>query len=72
MADLVTEPNLPDPDGFYERLIASHQGLDDAASRRMNARLVLLLANHIGDPEVLGQALAIARDGFAETATRTP
>ncbi len=72
MADLITEPNLPDPDGFYDRLIRAHHGLDDAASRRMNARLVLLLANHIGDPEAIGQALAIARGEPGEASTRTP
>ncbi len=72
MADLVIEPNLPDPDGFYERLIETHRGLDDAASRRVNARLVLLLANHIGDPEAIAQALAIARGDPGEAVSRTP
>ena len=52
MATLVTDPNLPDPDGFYERLIAMHQGLSDSESALVNARLVLLLANHVGDAAV--------------------
>jgi len=56
------EPNLPDPDGFYERLIALHRDLDIAESRRVNARLILLLANHIGDPAVLDDAMRLARD----------
>ncbi|MCU0869625.1 MAG: DUF2783 domain-containing protein [Burkholderiales bacterium] len=58
---LNTEPNLPQPDDFYQALIALHAGLDDAASAAVNARLVLLLANHIGDPDVLAEAMAIAR-----------
>jgi hypothetical protein len=48
-------------DEFYERLIATHQGLSDADSRAVNARLVVLLANHIGDLEVIAQACAAAR-----------
>ena len=55
------EPNLADPDGFYELLIDTHQGLDEAASQMLNAQLILLLANHIGDPGVLREAFAIAR-----------
>lgn len=61
MLELITEPNLGDTDGFYERLIAAHAGLDDDASRRLNAKLILLLANHIGDAAVLDAALAHAR-----------
>ena len=63
MAMLNTEPNLPAPDDFYERLIATHRGLSDEESARVNAKLVLLLANHIGDADVLSQAMVIARDG---------
>ena len=63
MATLDTEPNLPAPDDFYERLIATHRGLTDAQSALVNAKLILLLANHIGDPVVLEQAMAAARDG---------
>ena len=62
MATLNTEPNFPSPDDFYERLIAMHRGLSDDESALVNAKLVLLLANHIGDPDVLGQAMAAARD----------
>ena len=65
MATLVTDPNLPDPDAFYEQLIAMHHGLSDADSALVNARLVLLLANHVGDPAVLAQAMAAARQGVA-------
>lgn len=54
-------------DDFYEALIASHRGLSDAQSRLLNARLVLLLANHVGDLRVLREALAAARAGLAPT-----
>jgi len=48
-------------DDFYEALIEAHRDLDDEQSERVNARLILLLANHIGDIAVLKEALAIAR-----------
>lgn len=62
MARLTTDLNLTAPDDFYEALIAVHRDLDAEASARVNARLVLLLANHIGDAEVLAEALAAARN----------
>ena len=58
---LITDPHLESPDDFYEALIAAHEGLDEAASHALNARLVLLLANHIGSLAVLREALAVAR-----------
>ena len=61
MADLVTTPNIPDPDGFYAELIAMHEGLNDEQSIALNARLILILANHVGDREALSQAMAAAR-----------
>lgn len=61
MSALVTTPNLQSPDDFYEALIDTHQGLTDAQSHALNARLVLLLANHIGALPVLREALAAAR-----------
>lgn len=57
------EPRLADPDGFYQALMDAHRDLDAAASRRLDAKLVLILANHVGDPGVLAEALAIARGG---------
>ncbi len=63
MAMLNTDPNLAAPDDFYERLIRTHRGLSDDESALVNAKLVLLLANHIGDADVLAQAMAAARDG---------
>lgn len=53
-------PYMPG-DAFYDRLVSAHRGLDDAQSEAMQARLVLLLANHIGQLDVLQQALAAAR-----------
>jgi len=58
---LITTPNLEAPDDFYEALIEAHRELDNAASQAFNARLVLLLANHIGTFDVLQQALQAAR-----------
>lgn len=58
---LITTPNIPDPDGFYSELIEAHQGLKDAESQALNARLILVLANHIGDRETLRAALHIAK-----------
>ena len=59
--DLRTELGIEMPDDFYEKLIAAHDGLSDEESIRLNARLVLLLSNHIGDRGILDQALAAAR-----------
>jgi len=55
-------PNIKDADGFYEALINTHQGLSDEESEQLNARLILVLANHIGDRRILDQALAVARE----------
>lgn len=55
------EPNLDDADGFYDELLAAHEGLDKAASDALNARLVLVLCNHIGERAVLREALDVAR-----------
>jgi uncharacterized protein DUF2783 len=60
MADLITTRNLADHDAFYARLLAAHKGLTEAESHALNARLILILANHVGDPEALTQALVLA------------
>ncbi|MFO1338612.1 MAG: DUF2783 domain-containing protein [Burkholderiaceae bacterium] len=71
---LNTEPNFGTPgqrylraftpgDDFYQALIDTHRGLSDEQSQLVNARLVLLLANHVGDLRVLREALAAARAG---------
>ena len=59
---LNTETNLAAPDEFYEALIDLHGDLSDEQSALVNAKLVLLLANHIGDADVLREAMAAARD----------
>jgi hypothetical protein len=61
-------PALASPDDFYEALIAAHRDLDDTQSVRLNCRLVLLLANHVGDLDVLREALALARHGLEPAA----
>lgn len=66
MSDLVTKPNIADPDGFYASLLSAHKGLTEAQSQALNARLVLVLANHIGDRAVLDRALRLACDGAGQ------
>jgi hypothetical protein len=60
MKTLNTQANLSDADGFYARLMAAHEGLSKRESDALNARLILILANHIGDEAVLGEALDAA------------
>ena len=60
---LITEPHLDAADDFYEALVDAHRGLALDQSHAMNARLVLLLANHIGQTAVLREALQAARPG---------
>jgi hypothetical protein len=67
MATLITTPNIADPDGFYAELIAAQDGLSDDESAAFTARLVLLLANHVGDREVIRQALTAAASAGRET-----
>jgi hypothetical protein len=62
MTQLNTQPNLPEPDDFYDALIAMHRGLTEAQSATANAKLILLLANHIGDATVLREAMRAARE----------
>ena len=59
--DLILTPNIPGPDDFYADLLAAHDGLSKAASDAFNARLILILSNHVGDRDVLRAALAAAR-----------
>lgn len=58
--ELETGPHIADPDGFYEELLALHEGREKAESDAINARLILILANHIGDRSILRQALKAA------------
>lgn len=60
MATLNLTRNLPDQDDLYADLLAAHEGLTKAQSDALNARLILILMNHIGDAEVIRAALAAA------------
>jgi Protein of unknown function (DUF2783) len=83
MASLTIQPNFGVPgerylraytpgDHFYDMLLNGHQGLSDEQSELMNARLVILLANHIGDLDVLREAIALARPVAATNQGATP
>jgi len=65
---LIREPNIARPDDFYESLIHSQRDLSDEQAAQMNAKLVLVLCNHIGDRAVLAEALELARPHPAATA----
>lgn len=58
---LIHTPNIADPDGFYEELITAQRDLSDEQVELMNAKLILLLANQVGDRATLTEALALAR-----------
>lgn len=58
MAELIVAPNLSDPDGFYSELLSLHEGRSEAESAAINAKIVLVLANHVGDRDVLRAAFA--------------
>lgn len=60
--NLKHDPNIADADGLYAAIIEAHSGLSPDDSMALNARLVLLLANHIGDLDVLRDALERARN----------
>ncbi len=62
MPELKLKTNLRDPDSFYANLLAMHDGLSKAESDALNARLILILANHIGDEQVLARALHLAAE----------
>jgi hypothetical protein len=61
-------PNLTDPDSFYTALVDAHATLTDAESQALNARLVLVLANHIGDLTVLKEAIETAQEAVGRSA----
>ncbi len=61
---LKLEPNIESPDEFYESLIEAHRGLSEAQSVAVNARLILLLANQVGDLATLQAVIAKAREGI--------
>jgi Protein of unknown function (DUF2783) len=61
MGKLITASQFPDPDAAYRCVIEAHRGLSDEASANLDARLILVLANHIGDADVLAEAIALAK-----------
>jgi Protein of unknown function (DUF2783) len=61
MGKLITASQFSDPDAAYRSVIEAHRGLSDEASANLDARLVLVLANHIGDADVLAEAIALAK-----------
>lgn len=60
MTKLITQSNLASYDSVYERLVNLYDGLSDEESRMINAKLILLLANHIGDSDVIEEAIEIS------------
>lgn len=54
------DPNMGDPDSFYDELLRAHDGLSQEESNAFNARLILVLANHVGDRDILRAALKAA------------
>jgi len=62
---LIRTPHIADPDGFYEELVNAQRELPDDESRKLMAKLVLLLANHIGDRQVLSEAIRLAMSSSA-------
>ena len=62
-----TEAQWSDADGFYEQLLDAHQGLSPAQSEALNARLILLLANQIGDARVLSECITAAAESSRTT-----
>jgi hypothetical protein len=65
---LDTNLRLADSDAFYEALIEMHRDLDAGQSQLVNAKLILLLSNQIGDMNVLREAMDVARRGVVQAA----
>ena len=65
--NLIRTPNIADADGFYEELVNAQRDLSDEQGERLLAKLVLILANHVGDRGVLSEAIALARDNTLAT-----
>lgn len=59
--ELNLNANIIDPDGFYDDLLGAHEGLSKEESDAFNARLILILANHVGDRKILRDALETAK-----------
>ncbi len=66
MSALTTDNQFSDPDRAYRALIDAHRGLTEEESAALNSRLVLILANHIGELSVLQEAIALAKQSMAQ------
>ena len=62
----IKEQNIESPDDFYEVLVNAHDGLSDYESRRLNAKIILLLANAIGNKDLLEEIILTAQKSFVE------
>ena len=62
MSNIKLSANIENCDDFYSKLIAAHDGLNDEESEFFNSRLILILANHIGDEKVLEEAIEMAKE----------
>lgn len=69
MAALASDLRIADPDEIYARLVAAHRGLDARQGRVFDAKLILLLANQVGDMTAIGEAIAAAREGLPGAAS---
>jgi hypothetical protein len=64
---LSTRSNFPNPDDAFRAIVEAHRGLSDEESADLDAALVLILANHIGDLDVMREAIALARRRMRES-----
>jgi hypothetical protein len=67
MSELITQSRFADPDRAFRMLIEARRGLSSEMAAALDARLVLLLANHIGDEEVLAEALIRAHEALPKS-----
>ena len=72
MTDLKIDSRFADPDSAYRLLIDAHRGLSDEDSAALNSALILILANHIGDSTVLGQAITLAKTTLTTGERKAP
>jgi hypothetical protein len=61
MPKLITQSRFPDPDAAFVALVEARRGLNEQQAAELDAKLVLILANHIGDPDILAEAIALAK-----------
>ncbi len=67
MAKLVTASRFADPDAAYRMLVEARRALSDAEAATLDTRLVLILANHIGDADVLREAIVLTQESGGQT-----